>query len=381
MTAAAALPDVAPPLTADGLVLRSWRVDDADEVVALADDAETRRWSPSLRLVDDHASALAWIARRLERRTDWAVCDAASGRLAGRIGLHHHDADDRSAEVGYGVSPRYRRRGVARRALQAVSAYAFSPVEEAGLGLHRLALEHAVGNVGSCRTASACGYAFEGLAREVIRDGSGGFDDIHLHGRLATDPPGPLVQVVPPEPVEVAAGAYQLTVPDPDRDAADVLAACADPEIRRWNPGPATMADARAWCARRGDWSRGDHASWLVRAATSGELVGSVSLHEVDAANSSCEVGYWVAAPARGRGAATASIAAAARFAFDALGLARAEIFHAVDNPGSCRAATKAGFAWEGTHRQAYRYGDGELHDDHSHGRLATDPEPAAAAR
>ena len=67
---------------------------------------------------------------------------------------------------------------------------------------------------------------------------------------------------------------------------------------------------------------------------------------------------------------------AATRFAFEALGLNRVELFHAVDNPSSCGVATGAGFALEGVARQAYRYGDGVLHDDHMHARLANDPPP-----
>jgi RimJ/RimL family protein N-acetyltransferase len=371
----AALPPVAPVLDADGLVLRPWDPGDVGGVLAMADDDESRRWSPSLRAVRTATDAWEWIARRLERRTDWAAVDPATGRLAGRVGLHHHDPQDRSAELGYGVAPGFRRAGVARRVVTAAVGYGFAEPVGGGLGLYRVHLRHAVGNVGSCRTALACGFPYEGLSRGVIDDGSGGFDDVHVHGRLVGDPPGPVRRLVPSEPVEIVAGAYQLCVPDPARDAEEVLAACADPEIRQWNPGPTTLDEARAWVARRADWALGDHASWLVRAA-SGELVGSVSLHEVDEANSSCEVGYWVAAPARGRGVAAAAISAAARFAFGAVGLARVELFHAVDNPASCGAALRAGFALEGTHRLAYRYGDGRLHDDHSHARLATDPDP-----
>ena len=58
------LPDVAPILHADDLLLRPWRYDDADQVVLLAADPDSRRWSPSLRTVDDKAGAEAWIANQ-----------------------------------------------------------------------------------------------------------------------------------------------------------------------------------------------------------------------------------------------------------------------------------------------------------------------------
>ncbi len=372
------LPETAPVLPAPGLVLRPWTTDDADAVLVLADDPASRRWSPSMRTLRVRADAVEWIERRLARRTDWAVVEAATGVLAGRVGLHHHDPDDRRCEMGYGVSPAFRRRGVAGRAIEAAVAYAFAPAP-AGLGLNRVDLQHAVGNVASCRAAWAHGFAFEGVAREGLSRGDGGFDDVHLHARLAADPSGPLPRVVPSEPVEVVAGPYQLCVPDPDLDAQQVAAAHADPLIALWNPGPPDLDGARAWCARRADWSDGGHASWLVKAAAAGAVLGSVSLHSVDAEQGSAEVGYWVAPAARGRGVGTAALSAAARFAFGALGLHRVELFHAVENPASCRLAERAGFVVEGLHRQSFRYGDGVLRDEHPHARLATDPEPGDA--
>jgi RimJ/RimL family protein N-acetyltransferase len=371
------LPAIAPTLHADGLRLRPWTLEDADQVLVLAMDQDSRRWSPSLRRVDDLASAAAWVERRLRRLTDWAVEDPATGRLVARTGLHHHDVDDRSCEIGYGVWPDQRRRGVAGRVVEAVVAYAFGEPPH-GLGRHRVNLQHMVGNVGSCRTAWSHGFAYEGLAREALPDPFGGWDDMHLHARLVSDPSGPLPRVVPPEPVEIAAGAYQLCVPDPDLDAADVATAHADEAIALWNPGPPDLAGARAWCQRRADWTDGQHASWLVKAAVGGTVLGSVSLHAVDGVNQVCEVGYWVVSAERGRGVATAGVAAATRFAFDALGLNRVELLHAVDNEASHRLAERLGYRQEGVHRLSFRTGDGVLRDEHSHARLATDPAPGS---
>ena len=75
--------------------------------------------------------------------------------------------------------------------------------------------------------------------------------------------------------------------------------------------------------------------------------------------------------PAAGR-----TFAAASAWAFEALGLARLQLVHAVDNVASCRVATAAGFALEGTLRSSYLDGWGIRHDEHVHGRLAGDPAP-----
>jgi RimJ/RimL family protein N-acetyltransferase len=383
----------APVLEGDGILLRPWVLSDAAGVLRLADDDFSRRWSPSLRTVFTTAAAEAWIRQRQERGTNWAVVHPSTDDLLGRVGLHHFDADDSCAEVGYGVMPAHRRRGVARRSVEAAVAHGFGD-----LALARISLEHAIGNDASCSVARACGFLVEGVKRSALSRGDGGYDDAHLHGRLPTDrapeadvaaaevgsdtggedggkshQPGDVAQQ-PIDPVEIAAGAYQLCIADPDLDAAEVLVACADPLLRLFNTGPATLEDARAWCSGRRDWSDGTHASWLVK-DTAGTLLGAISLFEIDRKSLGCQAGYWVAAPARGRGVASSALAAAGRFAFGGLGLNRVELFHALENEASCRTALRAGFPLEGTHRKSYRYGDGVLRDEHSHARLATDPD------
>jgi RimJ/RimL family protein N-acetyltransferase len=175
------------------------------------------------------------------------------------------------------------------------------------------------------------------------------------------------------EPVEIAAGRLQLRPPTPE-DAADSLLMLQDPEMARWNPGPAPLDldTALAWCTRGGDWSSGEHATFSVLDATTGRLLGNVSLHKIDHEQRDAEIGYRVAPWARGQGVATDAVAAATRWAFGALDLVRIELAHAVANPASCRVAEKAGYLLEGTLRQSFVY-DGTRQDEHLHARLVTD--------
>jgi RimJ/RimL family protein N-acetyltransferase len=138
-------------------------------------------------------------------------------------------------------------------------------------------------------------------------------------------------------------------------------------------------ADAEGLVARRADWSSGDHASWAV--VDGSGVVGSVSLHSIDAVQNDAEIGYWTAPAARGQGVAAAAVDAACRWAFATLPVDRIELCHAVENAASARVAEKAGFTREGRLRRSYRYGDGVKHDELLWARLADDPAPVLSSR
>ncbi|NUR27242.1 MAG: GNAT family N-acetyltransferase [Catenulispora sp.] len=184
------------------------------------------------------------------------------------------------------------------------------------------------------------------------------------------------------EPTEIVAGRYQLRPPSP-RDVPDVMAMAADEAIRLWNPftSGGDEESARAWVEKWADFNEGRSAVFCVYEATEGRLLGNVSLHGIDLEHSCGELGYRVAPWARGQGIGTLAVRTVSDWAFGFLGLTRLQLLHAVENPASCRLAEKAGFLLEGTTRSSYRYGDGKLHDEHIHGRLATDPVAGQSVR
>jgi RimJ/RimL family protein N-acetyltransferase len=180
------------------------------------------------------------------------------------------------------------------------------------------------------------------------------------------------------EPFAIEAG-HLLLRPWRDDDIDEAWAALQDPEIRVWNfTGSASREEALRMIRGRQDWSAGDHASWAVVDLGSGALLGSLSLHRIDRAQGTAEIGYWTTPRARGKGVATAAVVAVCDWAFTALGLDRIELLHAVENPASARIAEKAGFSLEGRLRRSYRYGDGERHDELLWARLRDDPRPPA---
>ena len=117
-----------------------------------------------------------WVA---ETGAGWAVCEGDT--LLGRVGLRTLDLSEGVGEASYWVLPTARGRGVAPRALRAVTSWMFEHV-----GLHRIELAHSLRNEPSCRVASKAGYVLEGTKRQQALHGDG-WHDMHLHARLLGD--------------------------------------------------------------------------------------------------------------------------------------------------------------------------------------------------
>ena len=131
-------------------------------------------------------------------------------------------------------------------------------------------------------------------------------------------------------------------------DAPAVTAACQDPEIPRFTrvPSPYGEEDARSFI---GEVLHGDApgVQLAVVDSESGELLGSAGVWPVHEPQVG-EIGYWVAAPARGCGVATRAVRLLSRFALDELELVRVQLMIEGENRASMRVAEKAGFEREG---------------------------------
>jgi ribosomal-protein-serine acetyltransferase len=103
-------------------------------------------------------------------------------------------------------------------------------------------------------------------------------------------------------------------------------------------------------------------------------IVGMVGLPQIDWANRSAEIGYWLDQAHRGRGFMTAAVDALVGHAFDSLGLNRLEIRTDVENARSRAVAERLGFRYEGTLRQSYRVTGERYSDDAVYSLLASDP-------
>ena len=173
--------------SAPALRLRPWRAEDAVTLVTAHRDPLLRRWLTTPLI--NEADARRWIDDQNEgwatgTRLSFAVLEGDSdnsdiSRPIGHIVVKEGtDPTNASAEVGYWTSAQVRGRGIAPRALEAVSRWALGP--QRVMPLARLDLLHAADNHASCRVAEKCRY----LLRSVLPAQLPAFPtEGHLHVR------------------------------------------------------------------------------------------------------------------------------------------------------------------------------------------------------
>jgi RimJ/RimL family protein N-acetyltransferase len=114
-----------------------------------------------------------------------------------------------------------------------------------------------------------------------------------------------------------------------------------DPLIQRFTSEPPTLTAEQVRSALREQIEREDIASFVICDAATGERLGNIGLRHAGGVG---HVSYWLAATARGRGAATRALRLFSRWAFDHLGLTELRLWTYVDNVASRRLAERVAY-------------------------------------
>jgi RimJ/RimL family protein N-acetyltransferase len=174
------------PLVDGSTALRAWRDSDLDGLVEACQDPEISRWTRMpfpygesdgrsyllLRHDAIHAAASAPFA---------IVAPASAETLLGSVSLMRIEWAHARAEIGYWLANEARGQGHAARAVRLICAWGIET-----LGLERIDLFAATGNIASQRVAERAGFTREAVMRSHIRAREGR-QDMVAFGLLATD--------------------------------------------------------------------------------------------------------------------------------------------------------------------------------------------------
>jgi RimJ/RimL family protein N-acetyltransferase len=155
-----------PPLADDTIRFEPIEDRHLADFIALAEDPDVVRFT-RLPPERDEQYIGKWIARYCDgwvdgSRAGFAVVAGANGAFLGMAALITIDWDASEAEIGYVIAPSARGRGVARRALRLIAAWALD-----GLGLERVEARVDVANQASRKVVERAGFSRDGVLRGV----------------------------------------------------------------------------------------------------------------------------------------------------------------------------------------------------------------------
>ncbi len=175
------------PLVDGPTRLRPWRDSDIRAVAEACRDPEIARWttvSENYTETDARAFLLYRYDAMLAGTTAPFAVVSPDDRLLGSIALMRIDWQHLRGEAGYWLAGWARRQGHATRALRLVSEWGFQ-----ALGLERIDLYAATGNLASQSVAGRSGFIREAVLRAYMR-GKEGQQDMVAYGLLAEEAGG-----------------------------------------------------------------------------------------------------------------------------------------------------------------------------------------------
>lgn len=355
------------PVLSDGVVtLRAHHDSDIDAMIEMCNDPEFVRWT-SVPVPYGAAQARGFIADVVapgwerHRHRGWAISytdDDGDERFGGNLDVRGAPV----ADVGFGMHPAARSRGLMRRALRLAVRWSFEhDVEVVHWRSH-------VGNVASLRTAWAAGFSLHGTAPGFLHERGKVLDA--WTGAIGPDDDGSPRTSWWPTPVLEGDGVRLR--PFEERDVPRIVEACSDDTAMRWLadlPDPYTEEQARTFLAGNA-WAtaKGKVVTWCVADPGTDELLGNIAVLRMDERTATGEIGYWAHPDARGRGLMTEAARLVVRHALTpagegGIGRRRLELLAAAGNGPSNAIARAVGFTRVGTQRSAERLRDGTYDD------------------
>ncbi|MBA2773611.1 MAG: GNAT family N-acetyltransferase, partial [Nocardioidaceae bacterium] len=176
-----------PRLVGERVALRPKRHADVPRIVEGCRDPQAQHWLSFLPSPYAEQDARDYLARIQLGQAEgsllqWAVADPETNAIVGNVGFPRMQRGN--AEVGYWTHPDARGRGVMTEAVSLAARHAFTPPADGGLGINRLFIKAAAGNVASQQVARANGFTEYGRERAAERLGDGSYTDMVLFDLL-----------------------------------------------------------------------------------------------------------------------------------------------------------------------------------------------------
>ena len=143
-----------------------------------------RQWLPwvdNMQTVENFRNYINRCKRQLEAATDLSYVIFTNNAIAGRIGLHYIDLQNKTGSIGYWIGEEFTGTGIVTKSCKAIILFGFHE-----LMLNRIEIKCATGNIRSAAVAERLNFTKEGILREaeLVNDQ---FIDLSLYSLLRKD--------------------------------------------------------------------------------------------------------------------------------------------------------------------------------------------------
>jgi ribosomal-protein-serine acetyltransferase len=138
-------------------------------------------WVDQMQTVANFAYYISDSKKRAAEKTDFGYAIIIDKQIAGRIGLHHINQQNKIGEIGYWLANGLQGKGIMTRCCTAIIDHGFTE-----LGLNRIEIKCAVGNDKSLAIAEKLQFKQEGILRQAEWQ-NGKFIDLYLYAMLKVE--------------------------------------------------------------------------------------------------------------------------------------------------------------------------------------------------
>ena len=170
----------------ENISLQPITISHADSMMDLinANRIYLRQWLPwvdNMRTIENAKANIEDCALRAAAKTDFTFVIMFNNKMAGRIGIHHVNQQNKIGEIGYWLADNMQGHGIITKSCVALISYGFQT-----LGLNRIEIKCATGNVKSKAVADKLKFKFEAVLIEAELV-NGKFLDLYQFAMLKKD--------------------------------------------------------------------------------------------------------------------------------------------------------------------------------------------------
>lgn len=132
----------------------------------------------------------------------------------------------------------------------------------------------------------------------------------------------------------------------------------SDPEVTKflmWPPHESVEVTKEVIAFWAVQYAKPDFYQWVIEWKESSDVIGTITVMNVDESIMAMEIGYCIGRAFWGKGIVKEALQAVTQFLFEEVGVNRITAKHDVENPNSGKVMEKCGMRYEGTLRQACR--------------------------